>query len=101
MSTSRTTTQTTSDIGSILVTAGTGNQPPAPARLMTPSVSDEERELESQLARNRERLQQLKEKRQAEEAARRKAEVSQSVNDGVTKWGSGAEQLSKWSKRSN
>ncbi|KAJ3846109.1 hypothetical protein EV368DRAFT_89547 [Lentinula lateritia] len=74
MSASRTTTQTTSDIGSIPVTTGTGNQPPAPTRPPTPSVSDKERELKSQLVRNWERLQQLKEKRQAKEAARRKAE---------------------------
>ncbi|KAJ3846207.1 hypothetical protein EV368DRAFT_89404 [Lentinula lateritia] len=74
MSTSRTTMQTTPNIGSIPVTAGHGNQPPAPTRPTTPSASDEERELEEQLERNRERLQKLKEKRKAEEAAKKKAE---------------------------
>ncbi|KAJ3859411.1 hypothetical protein EV359DRAFT_86435, partial [Lentinula novae-zelandiae] len=67
MSSSRTTTQTTSDIGSIPVTGGTGNPPLAPTCPITPSASDEERELEEQLRRDRERLQCLKEKRKAEE----------------------------------
>ncbi|KAJ3804628.1 hypothetical protein F5876DRAFT_82854 [Lentinula aff. lateritia] len=74
MSTIRTTTQTSSNIGSIPVTAGHGNQPPVPTRPTTPSASDEERELEEQLKRNWERLQKLKEKRKAEEAAKKKAE---------------------------
>ncbi|KAJ3861667.1 hypothetical protein EV359DRAFT_84095 [Lentinula novae-zelandiae] len=75
MSTSHTTTQTTSDIGSIPITGGAGNQPPALNRPTTPSASDKEWELEEQLKRDRERLQQFKEKRKAEEeAARRVAE---------------------------
>ncbi|KAJ3803805.1 hypothetical protein F5876DRAFT_84389 [Lentinula aff. lateritia] len=39
-----------------------------------PSASNEERELETQMERNRERLQRLKEKRKAEEEAKRKVE---------------------------
>ncbi|KAJ3804742.1 hypothetical protein F5876DRAFT_82657 [Lentinula aff. lateritia] len=71
---SRTTTQSITNIGSIPITGGTDNPPPAPTRPTTLSASEKEWELEEQLEHNRERLQKLKEKRKAEEAAKKKAE---------------------------
>ncbi|KAJ3858301.1 hypothetical protein EV359DRAFT_87945 [Lentinula novae-zelandiae] len=70
MSFSRTTT-----IGSIPVTGRQPTPPVAPTRPSTPDPSDEERELELQLERTREKNRQRKEeKKKAEEEAKRKAE---------------------------
>ncbi|KAJ3846749.1 hypothetical protein EV368DRAFT_88575 [Lentinula lateritia] len=66
--------KTTPAIGSIPITGGTNNQPPAPTRPITPSASDAERELEREMERTRERMRRLKEKRKADKEARRKAE---------------------------
>ncbi|KAJ3858224.1 hypothetical protein EV359DRAFT_88063 [Lentinula novae-zelandiae] len=74
MSTSRTTTQTTTAVGSIPITGGTGNPPSGLTRPSTPDSSDEERQLELQLERARERKRQAKEKKKAEEEAKRRAE---------------------------
>ncbi|GAW08808.1 hypothetical protein LENED_010898 [Lentinula edodes] len=75
MSTSRTTTTTSTTIGSIPVTGRQPTPPAAPTRPSTPDPSDEERELELQLERTREKNRRRKEeKKKAEEEARRKAE---------------------------
>ncbi|KAJ3886204.1 hypothetical protein GG344DRAFT_81938 [Lentinula edodes] len=75
MSTSRTTTRTTTTVGSILVTGRHPTPPVAPTRPSTPDPSDEERELELHLERTRERNRRRKEeKKKAEEEARQKAE---------------------------
>ncbi|KAJ3858929.1 hypothetical protein EV359DRAFT_87022 [Lentinula novae-zelandiae] len=74
MSTSRTITETTPAIGSIPITGGTNNQPPALTCPVTPNASDKERELELEMERTRERMRRLKETRKAEEEAKRKAE---------------------------
>ncbi|KAJ3874512.1 hypothetical protein F5051DRAFT_443273 [Lentinula edodes] len=75
MSTSRTTTTTSTTVGSILVTGRHPTPPLAPTCPSTPDPSDEERELELQLERTRERNRKRKEeKKKAEEEAKRKAE---------------------------
>ncbi|KAJ3884986.1 hypothetical protein GG344DRAFT_83263 [Lentinula edodes] len=76
MSTSRTTTSRTSNtVGSIPVTGRQPTTPAAPSRPSMPSPSDEERELELQLERTREKNRRRKEeKKKAEEEARQKAE---------------------------
>ncbi|KAJ3858296.1 hypothetical protein EV359DRAFT_87954 [Lentinula novae-zelandiae] len=101
MSTSRTTTQTTSDIGSIPITGGTGNPPPAPTRPTMPSASDKERELEEQLRRDWEQLQRFKEKRKAEEKAKRKAEeeAARRVAEEKKQWEEVAAQAASAKKR--
>ncbi|KAJ3860680.1 hypothetical protein EV359DRAFT_85082 [Lentinula novae-zelandiae] len=74
MSTSRTTTQMTTSIGSIPITGGANNQLPAPTRPTTLSASNKAHELELDMECNRERMRRLKEKRRAKEEAKRKAE---------------------------
>ncbi|KAJ3845945.1 hypothetical protein EV368DRAFT_89822 [Lentinula lateritia] len=74
ISTSHTITKTTPAIGSIPITGGTSNQPPALTHLITPSTSDEECELEPEMECTRERMRRLKEKRKAEEEAKKKVE---------------------------
>ncbi|KAJ3872054.1 hypothetical protein F5051DRAFT_445562 [Lentinula edodes] len=75
MSSSRTTTRTSTTVGSIPVTGRQPTPPAAPTRPSTPDPSDEERELELQLERTRERNRRRKEeKKKAEEEAKQKAE---------------------------
>ncbi|KAJ3804247.1 hypothetical protein F5876DRAFT_83484 [Lentinula aff. lateritia] len=74
MSTSQTTTANSTAVGSIPITGGTNNQPPAPTRPTTPSASDEERELEMEMEHNRERMRALRERRKAKEEAKKRAE---------------------------
>ncbi|KAJ3846288.1 hypothetical protein EV368DRAFT_89272 [Lentinula lateritia] len=74
MTTSRTTTKTTTTVGSIPITGGTNNPPMTPPRPSTPSPSDEERELELQLEWTREKNRKLREQKKAEEEARKKVE---------------------------
>ncbi|KAJ3846408.1 hypothetical protein EV368DRAFT_89082 [Lentinula lateritia] len=79
MSSSRTTTRTTT-IGSIPVTGRQPTPPSAPTRHSTPDPSDEERELELQLERTREKNRKRKEeKKKAEEEAKRKADEEAAV----------------------
>ncbi|KAJ3858343.1 hypothetical protein EV359DRAFT_87880 [Lentinula novae-zelandiae] len=72
-----TTSHTTTTVGSIPITGGTSNQPPALTRPATPDPSDKERKLELQLERAREKRKAKEEakKKAEEEAARRAAEA--------------------------
>ncbi|KAJ3846083.1 hypothetical protein EV368DRAFT_89575 [Lentinula lateritia] len=87
MSTSRTTTQTTTAIGSIPITGGTSNPPSAPTHPSMPNPSDEEHELELQLERTREKKKAEEEakKKAEEEAARRAAEEEQQWQEAAEK----------------
>ncbi|KAJ3858947.1 hypothetical protein EV359DRAFT_86997 [Lentinula novae-zelandiae] len=75
MSSSRTTTRTSTTVGSIPVTGIQPTPPAAPTCPSTPDPSDEERELELQLERTQEKNRRRKEeKKKAEEEAKRKVE---------------------------
>ncbi|KAJ3804017.1 hypothetical protein F5876DRAFT_83920 [Lentinula aff. lateritia] len=86
MSTSRTTTATSTAIGSIPITGGTNNQPPALTCPTMPSPSDKEHELEMEMERDRERMRVLRERRKAEEEAKKRAEEE------VARWAAEEEQ---------